>query len=175
MNQEKEHSPQVRLALSSVEAYLLRGRVIDPPDDTPPELLSEQAGVFVCFKKHGVLRGCIGTIEPVEDCAAMEIIRNAISAATSDPRFPLVRPDELPYLNCSVDVLAPPEAVRDISELDPKRYGVVVKSGARRGVLLPDLEGVDTAEDQVSIASQKAGIYPGEPCELFRFEVKRYE
>jgi AMMECR1 domain-containing protein len=110
----------------------------------------------------------------MEPDIAHEVVRNAISAATGDPRFPAVRIGELDTIEYTVDVLTPPEKVTDAGELDPRRYGVIVQSGGRRGLLLPDLEGVDTVEYQISIAMQKAGITPGSPVELSRFEVKRY-
>jgi AmmeMemoRadiSam system protein A len=128
----------------------------------------------VSLKVRGVLRGCIGTFQPTESDVAHEVVRNAVSAATQDPRFPAVRTGELDTLEYSVDVLTSPERIQDSRELDPRRYGVIVRSGSRRGLLLPDLEGVDTVEYQISIAMQKAGIPPGAPVELSRFEVKRY-
>ena len=136
--------------------------------------MKERAGVFVSIKKFGELRGCIGTFEPTRTNVAEEVIANAISSATRDPRFPPVNTAELPYLSYSVDVLTKPEPVKDLSQLDPKRYGVIVESGWRRGLLLPDLEGVNTVEEQISICRQKAGILPHEPIKLYRFEVRRY-
>ena len=130
--------------------------------------------MFVCLKTKGLLRGCIGTFQPAEPDVAHEVVRNAISAATCDPRFTRVRDHELEALEYSVDVLSPTELIADKSMLDPKRYGVIVQAGGRRGLLLPDLEGVDTAEQQLGIAMRKAGIEPGTPIKLFRFEVKRY-
>jgi len=111
---------------------------------------------------------------PVRDSVCSEIIENAISAATADPRFSPVTVDELDDLNISVDILSIPEEVNDIDQLDPRKYGVIVSSGFKKGLLLPDLEGVDTAEYQIKIAKQKAGIFPGEEIKLLRFEVKRY-
>jgi len=134
-----------------------------------------RAGVFCSIKKNGQLRGCIGTIEPVRRNIAEEIIHNAIAAATDDPRFPEVRPDELRWLTYSVDVLGKPEPIEGMHQLDPKRYGVIVSSGHRRGLLLPNLEGVDTVEEQVRIARQKAGISRGENVSLQRFEVVRHK
>jgi AmmeMemoRadiSam system protein A len=136
--------------------------------------LQHQAGVFVCLKVGGGLRGCIGTFQPCEKNVAHEVVRNAMSAATCDPRFPPVRESELPDLQYTVDVLTAPEPVSDAKDLDPRRYGVIVQAGGRRGLLLPDLEGVDSAEQQIMIAMQKAGIVPGSPVRLYRFEVKRY-
>jgi len=169
-----EHSPHVKLAMAAIDAYVRQGRVIDVPADLPEELISTRAGAFVSLKKDGDLRGCIGTIEPVQDKLATEIIANAISAATRDPRFLPVEKQELGDLICSVDVLTSPEEVHEISELDPKRYGVIVECGMRRGLLLPDLEGVDTVEEQVDIARRKAFISHNDPIKLYRFEVVRY-
>ena len=169
-----ELSPHVKLAMAAINAYVKEHRIIDVPKDTPEELCTTCAGAFVCLKIDGQLRGCIGTIEPVRRNLADEIISNAISSATRDPRFFPVEENELELLDCSVDVLCVPEEINDINELDPKRYGVIVESGECRGLLLPDLEGVDTAEQQVSIARQKAAITCHDPIKLYRFEVKRY-
>jgi len=166
--------PLVKLAKGTIELYVRERKVLELHDaDLAPDM-KERAGVFVSLKERGMLRGCIGTFQPTEPNVANEVIRNAISAATSDPRFSPVRPEELERLEYSVDVLTAPEQVNGVAELDPKRYGVIVKAGGRRGLLLPDLEGVDAAEEQVGIAMQKAGIQPGTPVTLFRFEVKRY-
>jgi AmmeMemoRadiSam system protein A len=167
--------PLVKLAKDTIENYVRQGTTIQPPKELPPEM-EKRAGTFVSIHKRGMLRGCIGTIEPTEVNVAQEVIQNAISAATHDPRFPPIRPEELADLEIKVDVLGQPELVDGLEELDPKRYGVIVKSAAdrRRGLLLPDLEGVDTAEYQVDIARRKAGIMPHEPVELYRFEVVRY-
>jgi AmmeMemoRadiSam system protein A len=166
--------PLVMLAKDTVELYIREGKVLPRPNgDLAPEM-KERAGTFVCLKIRGMLRGCIGTFEPQELDVAAEVIRNAVSAATCDPRFSCVRQDELANLEYSVDVLSAPEQIKDFKELDPKRYGVIVQAGRRRGLLLPDLEGVDTVEEQVGIAMQKAGIAPGTSVTLFRFEVKRY-
>jgi len=169
-----ERSLPVRLADQAIRAYVERHEVIQPPQPLPPEL-QQRAACFVSLHlPDGDLRGCIGTIEPTAPNLATEIIQNAISAATRDPRFPPVRPDELDDLVISVDVLSPPEPAASLRELDPKKYGVVVQSGWRRGLLLPDLEGVDSVEQQVAIAMQKAGISPREPISLYRFTVQRY-
>jgi AmmeMemoRadiSam system protein A len=138
-------------------------------------MMEERAGVFVSLKKHGQLRGCIGTIAPTCPCIADEIIQNAISAGTKDPRFSPVRESELDDIVYSVDVLGEPEPVDDVSQLDVIRYGVIVSSGYKRGLLLPNLEGVDTVEQQVEIARQKAGIGRNEDYSLERFEVIRHE
>ncbi|MBI5696321.1 MAG: AmmeMemoRadiSam system protein A [Nitrospirae bacterium] len=166
--------PLVQLAAESVGTFLKEHRLPHPPETLSPEMAA-QAGVFVCLKKDGELRGCIGTFMPAHGNVAEEIIHNAVSAATEDPRFDCVGCDELDGIDFSVDVLSPPEPVKSLSELDPKRYGVIVMSGNRRGLLLPDLEGVDTVDYQIAIAKRKAGIDPTEPVQLFRFEVKRYE
>jgi AmmeMemoRadiSam system protein A len=165
--------PLVELAKNSVEAHVREGRIIKSPDPLPPGM-AEKAGVFVCLKKHGQLRGCIGTFMPSCESIGAETIRNAISAATQNYRFSPVKEDELEELDYSVDVLSCPEKVNDISELNPKKYGVIVVSGQRRGLLLPDLEGVDTVEEQLKITRMKAGILPHEEIEIYRFEVKRY-
>lgn len=165
--------PVVELAKKAVEEYVKNRRVISVPEILTPEM-RERAGVFVSIKKHGQLRGCIGTFVPSCKNVAEEIIRNAICSATEDPRFPPVQEEELDDLSYSVDILSQPEKVKDLNDLDPKRYGVIVASGGRRGLLLPDLEGVDTVEEQIRIARLKAGIFEGEKIEIFRFEVRRY-
>ncbi|RJQ48689.1 MAG: AmmeMemoRadiSam system protein A [Nitrospiraceae bacterium] len=166
--------PLVNLAKETIEQYILTGKTITPPDNPSPDMAGK-AGVFVCIKIKGELRGCIGTFSPCTESIACEIIHNAISAATCDPRFPPVAKKELSELEYSVDVLTEPEKVSGKEDLDPKKYGVLVKSGERRGLLLPDLEGIDSVDEQISIASMKAGSYIGEPVELYRFEVKRYK
>jgi len=165
--------PLVEFAKKSVEAYIKKGKTIKPEEPLPADL-SEKAGVFVCLKKDGELRGCIGTYLPSCDSVANETITNAISAATKDPRFQPVSEDELDKLSYSVDVLSCPEKVSSLEELNPRKYGIIVASGFRRGLLLPDLEGVDTVEDQLRITKMKAGILPHEDVEIYRFEVKRY-
>lgn len=161
------------LAKKAVTEYVSNGLVLPVPETLSPEMKG-RAGVFVSLKKKGQLRGCIGTFMPVCDNLAEEIIRNAISAATGDPRFTPVTPAELSALTYSVDVLSPTEKVDDLNALDAKKYGVIVARGNRRGLLLPDLEGVDKVEEQISIAKMKAGIGLNEKVELYRFEVKRY-
>jgi len=171
---ENSESDHVKLARETLENYVRTGKKIGVPDWVPADFLKERAGVFVSLKKDGMLRGCIGTIGPVRVNLAEEIIHNAISAGTQDPRFPEVRPDELDDLVYSVDVLGEPEKIGSMDQLDVKRYGVIVTSGFRRGLLLPDLEGVDTPQKQVEIALQKAGIGKSEKYEMERFEVVRY-
>lgn len=167
--------PYVKLARQSLESYIKEGRIIRPSEDLPEEMLHTRAGAFVSIHEHGSLRGCIGTIGPVRGCIAEEIIRNAISASTEDPRFSPIREAELPWLVINVDVLGEPEHIGSTDELDVKRYGVIVTNGGRRGLLLPDLDGVDTPEQQVAIARQKAGIRADESVELQRFEVRRHK
>lgn len=164
----------VKLAKDTVETYIREERIIPPPEKLTSEM-SEKAGVFVSIKKRGELRGCIGTFLPTTKNVACEIIQNAISAATQDPRFLPINHSELQELEYSVDVLSEPEKVRGPKDLDPIKYGIIVKSGNRRGLLLPDLEGVDTVEEQIRIAKLKAGILPQEDVELYRFEVRRYK
>ncbi len=166
--------PLVKLAKETVEHFARTGKYIDPPSDSLPEM-TEKAGAFVSLKIKGALRGCIGTFQPTTENVAAEIIQNAVGASTQDPRFPPVTSSELDDLEYSVDLLSEPEKIHSKKDLDPKKYGVIVKSGDRKGLLLPDLEGVDSADEQVSIASTKAGIYIGEEVELYRFEVKRYK
>ncbi|MEI6448932.1 MAG: AmmeMemoRadiSam system protein A [Actinomycetes bacterium] len=150
--------------------------VLGRPLPSPPakhRFFARRAACFVSLKKHGELRGCIGTLEPDEPDLGAEIARNARSAAFHDPRFHRVRPDELAALTCSVDVLSPSETCA-LADLDPAVYGVIVLAGFRRGVLLPDLQGVDSAQQQVDIALQKAGIGGDEAYTLERFTVTRY-
>ena len=164
----------VRLAYASVEAYVSARKTIPVPDGLPDELTGRRAGAFVSIHEHGALRGCIGTIGPTRASLAEEIIANAISACSRDPRFSPVRPDELPWLEISVDVLGEPEDIDSKDMLDVKRYGVIVTSGRKRGLLLPDLDGVDTVDQQIDIARQKAGIHRFENYSLQRFEVIRH-
>ncbi len=166
-------SPVVKLAKQTVETYVKEGKTPQPEELTPE--MKQKAGVFVSIHKFGELRGCIGTFEPQEKNVAEEIITNAISSATRDPRFRPVAPNELKDLSYSVDVLTKPEPIPDKDQLDPRKYGVIVESGLRRGLLLPDLEGVDSVDYQIDICRQKAGIAPDEPIKLYRFEVKRYK
>jgi AmmeMemoRadiSam system protein A len=164
----------VELARKSIETFIREGTILKPPDPLPPEM-TEKAGVFVSLKKHGELRGCIGTYMPCCESIGAEIITNAVSAATKDPRFHPVQEEELKDLTYSVDVLTCPEKIHSTDELDPKKYGIIVISGLRRGLLLPDLDGVDTVEEQISITKMKAGIPPHEEVEIYRFRVIRYK
>jgi AmmeMemoRadiSam system protein A/AmmeMemoRadiSam system protein B len=163
------------LARQAVETFVTSGTALTPPADVKG-ILASRAPCFVSLKtRAGDLRGCIGTIEPVKETLAAELIANAVSAATLDPRFPPVSEDELPDLRYSVDVLLPAEPAT-IEQLDPRVYGVIVEdeAGDRRGLLLPDIEGVDDAVQQVEIASRKGGIRMGEPVKIWRFKVERY-
>jgi AmmeMemoRadiSam system protein A/AmmeMemoRadiSam system protein B len=185
--EERGSSPTVRegvsdspsfipaLARRTIETFVRDGTIIPPPENLPDDL-TVHAGCFVSIKTlDGDLRGCIGTVDPVNDTLAEEIIVNGVSSAMRDPRFPPVRPDELSNLKYSVDVLSAPEPC-ELDDLDPKVYGVVVEdeTGFRRGLLLPNLEGITSASHQVEIASRKAGIPAGTPVKLFRFRSDRY-
>ena len=164
----------VKLARETIEKYISARERNMVPVWAPPEMTKRKAGVFVSIHKEGRLRGCIGTILPVRRSIAEEIISNAISAATGDPRFDPVRPNELDQLEISVDVLSTPEKIESRADLDVKRYGVIVSSGSKRGLLLPNLEGIDTVDEQVEIAMKKGGITPRDRITLERFEVIRH-
>lgn len=178
-----ESTPYVKLARATIEQFVKTGKRLKFPVDLPEELAEalpveatkERAGAFVSVHKNGMLRGCIGTIGPVQDSIAEEIISNAISAVSRDPRFERVREDELELLEINVDILGKPENIDGPDQLDVKRYGVIVSCGARKGLLLPDLEGVDTVEEQIDIARRKGGISPDDDYRLQRFEVVRYK
>jgi AmmeMemoRadiSam system protein A len=165
--------PVVELAKETVESYIRKGEMPKPRELTPE--MRERAGVFVSLHKHGQLRGCIGTFEPAKDNVADEIISNAISSSTRDPRFPPVTASELDDLEYSVDILTKPEPVTDINQLDHKEYGVIVESDWKKGLLLPDLEGVDSVEEQIAICRLKAGISASEPVKIYRFKVRRFK
>ncbi len=185
--------PLIELAKNAVETYIKEGRIISPPFDFPKEYLSKKAGVFVTLKKDGKLRGCIGTYLPTQENIAKEVIRNAISASTQDYRFGAVSQEDLPLLSYTVYILSTPELVKDKSELDPKKYGIIVKTTpyttpdgedvvfdgrtpAKTGLLLPNLEGIDTPEKQILIACQKGGIDPErEKLIIYRFLVEKYD
>lgn len=170
----KEEDEYVRLARASLEHYVRHKERMEIPDDLSQELLNTRQGAFVTIKKDGVLRGCIGTIEPTQKNLAMEIIENAISAGLRDPRFDPVGEEELSQLVYSVDVLMEPEPISSLEELDVGKYGVIVSKGFRKGLLLPNLEGIDTPQEQVRIALNKAGIPEFEDFKLERFEVIRH-
>ena len=167
--------PWVKLARLSLETFVRTGKRLNTlPDGLPDEMTTRSAGAFVSLHAHGQLRGCIGTTGPTMENVAWEIVQNAVSACSRDPRFAPVREDELDSLEYSVDVLGEPEAISSPAELDTKKYGVIVSCGGRRGLLLPDLEGVDTVEQQIDIARQKGGISSRERYTLERFEVVRH-
>ena len=178
-----ESTPYVKLARATIEQFVKTGKRLKFPSELPAglaetlpeEATKERAGAFVSVHKNGMLRGCIGTIGPVQDSIAEEIISNAISAVSRDPRFERVREDELELLEINVDILGKPENIDGPDQLDVKRYGVIVSCGARKGLLLPDLEGVDTVEEQIDIARRKGGISPDDDYKLQRFEVVRYK
>ncbi len=170
--EKKGSHPLVELARTTIENFILHG---DKPAPTDNPETSYKAATFVSLKKSGQLRGCIGTLLPSRDSVEGEVIENSISAATRDPRFPAVTAEELDSLVISVDVLSEPEPVNNSDELDPVKFGIIVRSRGRTGVLLPDLPGIDTVEKQVDIARRKAGIGQDDDVELFRFSVQRYE
>jgi AmmeMemoRadiSam system protein A/AmmeMemoRadiSam system protein B len=172
---QKTEDVYIHLARISLETYIKTGKYAKLPDHLPEEMLDKKAGVFVSLKKYGELRGCIGTISPVTQSIAKEILKNAVSAGVEDPRFAPVEEKELFDLVYSVDVLAEAEPIKNMLELDVKRYGVIVTAGRKRGLLLPNLEGIDTPEQQVSIAKKKAGIYDNEAFQMERFEVVRHK
>jgi len=162
------------LAIKTLKYYLDNKEIMTVPEDLPDEMLKEKAGVFVSIKKNGQLRGCIGTIQSTQKNIAKEIIQNTLSASFKDPRFPPIQADEFDDLSFSVDVLKTPEPVGHIDQLDVKRYGIIVRHGYRSGLLLPNLEGIDTVEEQIDIALRKAGIASHEDYEIERFEVVRH-
>ena len=167
----------VKLARLSLETRIQTGKSLSVlPDHLPHEMTERRAGAFVSLHIRDQLRGCIGTTAPTTDSVAWEIVQNAISAGLRDPRFPPVQASELDLLEYSVDILEPPEDIQSPAELDVKKYGVIVSSArdGRRGLLLPDLDGVDSVEDQIDIARRKGGISSREPYTLRRFEVTRH-
>lgn len=181
------------LAKSAVENYIKKGKVISPPSDLSEEFLKRKAGTFVTIERNGELRGCIGTYLPTRANIAEEVIYNAIAAASEDHRFGPVETEELPHLSYTVYILSSPEPVKNIEELDPKKFGIIIKSQGfssgsdaifntapksyqKTGLLLPDLEGVDTVEKQFSIACQKGGINPQEEkVFIYRFTVEKHQ
>ncbi|GIL14851.1 MAG: AmmeMemoRadiSam system protein A [Chloroflexota bacterium] len=173
-----QHHPLVMLAWRAIDEYVRRGQQpILPAEAELDAELRERAGTFVSIhKKNGDLRGCVGTFAPTRANVAAEVIENAIASATRDPRFDPIQEWELNDLDISVDVLSEPEAIQSAAELDPQVYGVIVadRDGTRRGLLLPMLEQVKTAEQQIAIAKQKAFIGAAEPTQLWRFRVQRY-
>ena len=169
----------VKLAKLAVETYILEGKIIAIPKGITEELLREKAGVFVTIEKEGKLKGCIGTYLPFKENIAQEIIANAIAAASQDPRFTSVAKEDLNKLSYTVYILGSPEPIKTLGELDPKKYGIIVKARdflSRTGLLLPDLKGIDTVDAQVFIACQKAGINPKEEeILIYKFKAEKYQ
>ena len=164
----------IDVAEKAICKYIKDGEKIDVPEGLPEEMTEQRKGVFVTIKKKGQLRGCIGTYRPSQENIALEIINNAINAAKNDPRFPPIKESEIPALNVSVDVLSEPEPCNE-KDLNPDRYGVIIKRGSRRGLLLPNLEGIDTKEEQLKHVKRKAGIpHDCSDYQLQRFEVQRH-
>lgn len=168
-----ENHPLVSLAIHSVKHQLAKGNPLPCPNPLPEEM-QRQAGTFVSIKKNGLLRGCIGTIQPRYANLAEEVIHNAIKAANEDPRFPAIEIQELKELTFSVDVLTTPEKIEDTTSLDVKRYGLIVQSENKKGLLLPNLENIKTIDQQLKVCLKKGGIKNTENYELYRFEVKRF-
>ncbi|MEN2985451.1 MAG: AmmeMemoRadiSam system protein A [Thermodesulfovibrionaceae bacterium] len=167
--------PYVELAKKTVEEFIKFGRIPEKPAEIPEDM-KRKAGVFVSIKKKGQLRGCIGTFLPATENIYNEIVRNAVAAATEDPRFPPVSANELHELEYSVDILSQPQPVKNLDELDPKKYGIIVVKGWQKGLLLPDIEGVNTVDEQLTIAKMKAGISPYDSdIEIYKFTVQRYK
>ncbi len=166
----------VKLAKNAVKTYLESGEIISPADDLPKKMLEEKAGVFVSLhQKSGELRGCIGTFLPTQENIAQETIKNSLAAAFNDPRFPPVRKKELKDLVFKVDLLSQPKPAQE-KDLDPKKYGLIIfTSDGRRSLLLPDIPGIETPEQQVKICCQKAGISPREEIKIKTFTVKRHQ
>ena len=169
--------PLVELARSAVENYVTSGTEIVVPFRFPREFLNKKAGVFVTIEKDKELRGCIGTYLSCHKNIAEETIHNAILAAAEDYRFGPIKKDELPRLSFTVYILGESELVRGQKELNPKKYGVIVKSSDQRkaGLLLPDLKGVDTVSDQISIACDKAEIDSSEQIIIYKFTAEKYQ
>jgi AmmeMemoRadiSam system protein A len=172
MQHHTEH-PLVELARQAILHYLTTGKYVESSEELCVEW-QRPAAAFVSLQRQGELRGCIGTCVATQPSLVQEIIQNAVAAATADPRFPSVSLDDMDEIDISVDVLASPQKVDSEEQLDPKRYGVIVRAGERGGVLLPDIAQVTTAESQLAIARRKAGIRSDEPVEIYRFEVTRY-
>ncbi len=171
----EDKDPLVALARQAIEAYVRDHTVIHPPLPADGEL--RRAGTFVSLHlPDGSLRGCMGTTEPQAASLEEEVVDNAIMAASRDPRFYGVTPQELDSLDISVDVLGPAEEVRGLDQMDPKRYGMTIRTlDGRRALLLPDLEGVETAEQQLRITCRKGSIDPdNDQYQMYRFEVERH-
>jgi len=182
----------VDLAKKAVENYISESKIISPPSKLPEEFLNKKSGTFVTIKKNDELRGCIGTYLPTKKNIVKEVIDNAVAAATEDYRFGPIQKEELPYLSYTVYILSEPELVKDIKELDPKKFGIIVKTASilspdtdvvfnghmpsKSGLLLPDLEGINAIEKQISIACQKGEIDPvREKIIIYKFTVEKFE
>ena len=166
----------IKLAKDTIETYLNSGKIMAVPAGLPKEMLTKQAGVFVSLHRHGQLRGCIGTLEATTENIAAEIIQNALSAALEDPRFNALDKSEIEDLEISVDILNPAEKVKDRTELDIKKYGIICLSGHNKGLLLPDIEGISSVDEQIEIACQKGGINPQKgKFDIYKFTVTRHE
>lgn len=164
----------IKLVKYTIEYYLQNNNLPQIPNFVDKKLLDTKSACFVSIHtKDDDLRGCIGTLEPVYDNLVMEIIHNAISASMKDPRFSPITKDELPNLVFNVDILSPASLIKNKDELDPKKYGVIVSIDYRKGILLPDLEEVDTVEQQLEIACSKAGISQGENFDIYKFSIDR--
>jgi len=174
LHMREQEDAYVQLARKTIESYVRTGEILDVPEGLPEEMYRDRAGAFVSIKKDGSLRGCIGTIKATQTSIAMEIINNAVSASARDYRFSPIEPEELEKLIISVDILGECEKIDSPAQLDVKRYGVIVTKGRKRGLLLPNLDGVDTIEEQIAIAKRKAGIGEEEEAGLERFEVIRH-
>jgi AmmeMemoRadiSam system protein A len=168
--------PYIKLAQDTIESYLNSGKILEVPAGLPKEMLTHKAGVFVSLHRHGQLRGCIGTLRATTANIASEIIQNVLSAALEDPRFDPLSAKELKDLEISVDILNPAEKIKDKSELDIKKYGIICQASYRKGLLLPDIEGISSVEEQIDIACQKAGVNPlKEKFDIYKFTVTRHE
>jgi AmmeMemoRadiSam system protein A len=181
----------VLLAKRAIETFVKKGKIILPPDNLPEEFLKRKSGTFITIMKDSQLRGCIGTYLQTKENIAQEVIRNAIAAASEDYRFSPIKEDELPYLSYTVYILSEPELAKALKESDPKKYGIIVRTNpldpsgdvvfnghfvAKTGLLLPDLEGVNTVEQQLSVACHKAGINPKEErIFIYRFTVEKFQ
>ncbi len=171
----------IKLVKNTIETYIKTGKKIEVPDNLLGEFYSVKKGVFVTIyaksNPEKQLRGCIGTFMPTKENIAKEIIDNAVSSATCDYRFYPIAEDELVNLEYEISLLNPPEQVNSVQDLDPKKYGVIVKSeDGKTGLLLPDIETVETPQQQISIACQKARIdLQCEKIELYRFTVEKHK
>lgn len=166
--------PYIKLAKDTIEHYLKSGKIMSASKKLPVKMLTNKAGVFVSLHRQGQLRGCIGTLQPTTENIANEIIQNSLSAALEDPRFQQLRKEELADLEISVDILNTAELIKDKTELDIKKYGIICQFGYKKGVLLPDIDGINSVEEQIDIACQKAGISKNEDFAIYKFTVERH-